>query len=357
MNDSDINDLRTENEFKGMTFSKFKKTDVKKQLLNSIYSCKIEQALYWSAEFICSGNFIEVWDFILNYVGKYIHLGNPKLPIYILLRFQQFKDVLQNGYIGSELSMRNNFKIRKLFAEIICILCKSRKKHSIEQIKIKKSDEFDLSNMSSKLKAPDVSFAQTIFKKDDPKELFISVNELCFHLSKKSKNALEACYWFEWILEFENICKKKKESCFIERRPFSANVDDKFQKEPIWIIWDCILFYSKSLNNKIIDKIINALLDLFCIRFTNGSKKKRKYLIYFAISLITDTCNLNLDIIEDKNYVEKIISKINVIYKEIKKNEISPETDYLFNGIQKSNTEKTIEKLEILNNMNTIIRN
>ena len=173
MNDFEINDIRSENQFKGLTFSKFKRTDAKKELLNSLTVGKIEQALYWSAEFICCGCFIELWDIILNFVGKHIHLGNPKLPIYLELRFNNFKEIIST-YIGFELNMRNNDKVRKIFAEIVTVICNSKKKHSIESVKIKKVEEFDMTNMSTKLKAPSVQYATSIFKKDDPKEYVIN---------------------------------------------------------------------------------------------------------------------------------------------------------------------------------------
>lgn len=355
MNEFEINDMRSDKEFKGVTFSKFKRADAKKELLNSLKSGKIEHALHWSAEFICCGLFIDVWDTILTFVGKHIHLGNPKLPIYLELRFNNFKEVVQNGYVGFEMNMRNSSKIRKLFAEIIIVLCQSKKKHSIESVKIKKQEEFDITTMSSKLKAPNVGYVTNIFKKDDPKELFIAINEFMYHISSDSKNSLEACYWFEWIMEFDNLCKKRKEAAVCERRTF-VNVDEKFQKEPIWIIWDA-LFYSNSSNTcEITKKILKSIFELFTIRYTSGTKKKRKYLVYFAISIITESFDKNVNIIEDKVVVDNVTKKIDLIYKEIKKNEVAPATDYLFSGVEKSNREKTFEKLEAMNSMNTIIR-
>ena len=101
---------------------------------------------------------------------------------------------------------------------------------------------------------------------------------------------------------------------------------------------------------------MKSIFELFCIRYTSGSKKKRKYLIYFAISLVTEKFNQNIKIIENKDVVDNVTKKINLIYKEIKKNEIAPATDYLFTGIEKSNREKTFEKLEALKNVNTIFR-
>jgi hypothetical protein len=354
MNEFEINDVRSEIDFKGITFSKFKRTDVKKELLNSLKSGRIEQALHWSAEFICCGSFIELWDIILNFVGKHIHLGNPKLPIYLEMRFNTFRELIST-YNGVELDIRNNDKVRKIFAEIITILCSSKKKHSIESIKIKKQEEFDMTSMSSKLKAPSVQYATDIFKKDDPKELFIAINEFAFHVSKESRSSLDACYWLEWILEFENLCKKRKDICICERRSF-VMVDEKCVKEPIWMIWDVLFKANNERKSEIANKILKSIYELFCIRYTSGVKKKRKYLLYFAISLVTDTFDSTIDIIDNKETVDNITKKINFIYKEIKKNEQRPATDYLFNGLEKSNREKTFEKLDALNKLNTVIR-
>ena len=74
-------------------------------------------------------------------------------------------------------------------------------------------------------------------------------------------------------------CKKKKDLCICERRIF-VKVDEKFQKEPIWMIWDVLFQINSTSNNEISKKILKSLFELFCIRYTSGAKRKRKYLIY-----------------------------------------------------------------------------
>jgi len=342
----EINDIRSTKEFNGITFSKFKKSQVKKELLLSMLSCKVEKACYWSAELICAGHLKDLWECIICYMSKYIHLGNPKLPIYLDLRFGNFKDIITNGFIQDELSLRNNLKIRQIFAEIILVLCYSKKKHSFESIKIKKDEEFNMTYMATKLKATSLNFGRDSFGKDDPKEIYIGVNEFAYNISKKIKNAVAACYWFEWLVEYENLCKKRKEKCEAERREF-APVQDKYQKDIIWILWDILFKECNRQNNKLKDKILNALLSLFSIKFTSGTKKRNRYLFYFAVTLITDDNALNVEIMDDKLHIESVVKRINIIYKDIRKNQEAPQIDYLYAGLDnKSNLDKTRERLE-----------
>ena len=358
MNDNEINDIRSETEFKGITFSKYKKPDVRKELLNCLKNGKIEPACYWTAELVCAGHYQELWDIIITFVGKHIHLANPKLCLYLDMRYEAFKGIVANGYIGNELRMRNNPRIRSLFAEIMCILCNSKKKYSLEGIKVKKTD-FDSTAMTDKLKAPDVSHASAAFLPGDPKELFIAINEFAFHLSKDSKNSLLASYWLEWIMEFEHICKMKKQKCVGERRG-AMPVESKFQMDPIWIVWEIIVAQTRSrdVREPLIPKIVQSLLKLYCMRYTDGVKKKRRYLIYFAICLLTEPVVLTQEMVANKDTIETVVKKIDTVYKQVKKNEISPKVDYLSGpaGGAKSDLDKTIEKMDKLNSMNTIIR-
>jgi hypothetical protein len=350
MNDVEINDIRSSAEFSGISFSKFQKSKVKLELLASLIASKVEPACYWSAELICAGHYSDVWETIILFICRYIHLGNPKLPIYLSLRFNAFKEILNNGYGGNELSLRNNHRIRKLFAEIICVLCHSRKKHNFEPVKIKKDEEFSMTHMAARLKAPSINYANTIFRKDDPKEMYIAVNEFAYHISAESHNVVSACYWLEWVLEFDAVCKGKKERCLCENRHF-VGVQEKFKNDSIWIIWEVLLAQCAIKDDPLVTKIVNALLEIFCIKYSSGVKKRRRFVIYFAIALLTEPVDFKIEMIQHKKEIDAVVNKIALVYKDIKKNEMAPATAYLFNNTnanERSNLDKTIERLETM---------
>ena len=350
MCDVEINDTRAVGEFKGVTFSKYKKTAAKKELIKCLSAKKIESACYWSAELICAGHYTELWESIIQFSAKNIHIGNPRLPIYIAMRFDNFKTIVENGYASDELRLRNNANIRNIFGEIIATLCYSSMKHSIEAVKINKLEEFNMSHMACRLKAPSVDFGKQIFRATDPRELYVAVNELAYHIGDDTRNTVDACYWIEWVLEYETLCRKRREKCGCERRTF-ARVQDKYQMDIVWLVWDVLLNETQRRKNPLTDKIIQALLTLYCVRYTSGSKKRRRFVLYFGVSLLTETYDPNRVIVSNKDLVDKVVKGIDVVYKDVKKNEEAPATEYLSVSGQKTNLDRTVERLEKLDQL------
>jgi len=345
---SEINDIRGENEFKGFSFSKFKRVEVKKELLNSLIHSKIEPACYWSAELICAGHFSDLWEIILLFFSQFIHLGNSNIAIYLEMRINDFKTILNNGYADNILRLRNNDKIRKLFCEIMCILCDAKRRHSFDNVKIK-PDDMNMLTIKDKFKAPLADYGEEVLMVEDPKELFPFVNELAYSVTTAGNNQMSACYWIEWIIEYENRCKALKEKIFCERRVF-AKVETKCQKDIIWIIWDVFL-KEAAKRTKIIQKLMNSLMSLFCLKYTTGCHKKRKNIMYLAISILCEKFTMEKEIIRHSQIglVNTIKQKIDSVYAQIKKNEESTRTEYLFLGMKSSNLENTIKKLDAMN--------
>ena len=152
--------------------------------------------------------------------------------------------------------------------------------------------------------------------KEDQNIFFVAINELGFHLSRDNYNGKMACYWVEWLLEYESVIKKQKQKVTCGRRSY-VPVSSKDQLDIIWMVWDILMYEAKNKSTGHA-KIIKALLDIFCIRWSSGVKKRRRWLIYFAVSLITEKLNTNISLFGNKEQIAYIKNKINVVYRQIK---------------------------------------
>jgi len=162
-----------------------------------------------------------------------------------------------------------------------------------------------------------------------------------------------AGYWIEWMIEFDTVCKKRKEPIFAETRPIP--VEHKYQKDIIWILWDAIENQVDEMKNEFISKIAKSLKTLFCIKYTTAACKKRRYLLYYAVALVTEPVPSNIELVSNKTVVQSVIEKIDEVYKQIKKNEENPNMDYLYSNMDKNtNAEKTFKRLEMIENLTSI---
>jgi len=297
-----INDIRTK--FQTTTFSNYKKTHAAKELYKCLYYEKKEDALLWTVEFICSNGYIDLWNIYINYLCNHVHIHNPKLPIYLVKKFNEFKEIANKH---QDLELRNIDEIRVIFFSITIILCDCKKDTLLDNPKF----EFTF-DINANLKAPNVSYIKLYFKPGDPKECFIALNEFTYHL-KESKNKMDVLYWTDWIIEYELALLKKKIHIITIQRPFAPNTNI------IWILWEIIF----SCNyNSILEKILYSLFDLFKMKYTMATNKKKKCVIYVAIMFIINNIDYQKKLIDNNNILNDINNKILYTFEKIKKNEI-----------------------------------
>jgi hypothetical protein len=285
-------------------------------------------------------------------MSKYIHTGNIKLCLYLDLRFKKFKDIINKGYVDNELKMRNNEMIRVIFLEMMCVLSYSNKKYEIKRIKVH-TDDFCIDKIKGKLKATSLDFVNKVFKKNDPKDLYVAINEFMYHL-EITKDIVSVCYWIEWILQYEMRCKKNKEKSESTEREY--DVEKKFKTDNVWILWDCYRIVLETIdaiekNKDIYKKIYNALLTLFTVRYNASTKRKRVYILYLMASVLTEKIDLSIKIINNKEKIDAIVKNNSKIFKLLKRNEITKGGNGK-NSItcdwNEGNLENTFKRLELM---------
>ena len=129
-------------------------------------------------------------------------------------------------------------------------------------------------------------------------------------------------------------------------------VENKFRQQLVWLMWDILLDYANRSRNEMIIKIMQSLKSLFVIKFTESTPKKRRYLLYYAVELLTENVQAGIRILPDKGILEKVTKNIDLIYKQIKKNEHAPRTEYLFSGLDKKKAiEKSMKQMDMIKQM------
>lgn len=305
-----ISDSRTH--FKTHTFSNFKKSKVMKELENCIYYQKKEEAFYWTGELICSGHVLELWNLFLYIMCKYIHINNPRLPLYIDKKFNEFKDI--SNQLKDDLDLRNQIEVRTILFSITLLLCESKRDMILEDLHF----IFKFENIFTNLKAPNVDFIKPYFKEGDPKEIYIPLNECAYHLIE-TKNRMDIFYWIDWMIQYDEQCIKKKKPIQCITRDFVPVKSNNI----IWILFELFLSFQEPV---VLYKIIESLMKLFSIKYTTSTNKKRKHILNLCVLIIiNDSVDFTTKIIENTSVFIPIQENIKLIFEQIKKNEIHDE--------------------------------
>jgi hypothetical protein len=296
-----------------MSYSGFKMLDVKRSLVSAMHAGKLEPACYWSAEMVCSGQLLAIWELVILYYAKHIHLANPALAIYLNYRWTQFHGNIRASVAHDDWC--NDTTIRRLVCELVCMICISKKSHTITFPRVKVSSMFD----DERYRADHSRYSDPFIGDGDPPELGIPVNELAYQLTQVVSHLAEASYWIEWLITYVTIAKRNKRPITIAVRPFvPPTVDRRLHNHPIWIIWDVMLHETRQRQDALLLQYMTALLHLFCVQLTVGGIAKKRPVVHMAATMLTQPFVRIKHIMPDDIAVSLAMDNISVIYRQIK---------------------------------------
>ena len=307
-----ISDTRNIDSFKQSTFSNYKLSDVKTRLIHSLQTSDIHASCYWSVELICSNHYEKLWDIIFYFYSTYIHISNPKGIVYIDKRFKSFKTLYETN--DNPFDLRNHPQIRLIFCEIMIMLCLSNKMYVMNYVDIP-ADDYNMALIYTKFKSGSDDYITPFYREDDPKHMMSLFNEFVFNV--EIRNCFRCYYWLEYILGYEKILHKYKEKSKSGSRVL-VELSMAHSKDIIWIIWEILVKMSEE-RGAIYKTMVTSALHLFTIRYSQTTKQSKKYLIYCAISFLTNDIDLNIPIINGELNIEEIFNNTNEIYNQLKK--------------------------------------
>jgi hypothetical protein len=300
----EIEDVRTKFQY---TFSNHPKAKVLKDLENAIYYQKTEEAFFWTGDLLCSGFILELWNLYIHILCKYIHIQHPKLPLYVYKKFVDFKELVRDYH---DLELRNLPAVRTILFSLTLIFSETKKTTLLDPMTFK----FKFEEVFTDLRAPNLEYVAPFFKEGDPKEIFIPLNEFVYHLTE-TKNKTKLFYWMDWILCYDEKCIKEKKPIYSVEREGIPH----FDKNMVWVLFHILLSHPDPLRKRTVE----ALMGLFAIRYKPSHNKKKREILTFCILLfMEDRLPYHLPLVERGEIFGPLQSNIELIFKELRKNEV-----------------------------------
>jgi hypothetical protein len=283
-----IVDGRTVSDFQSFTFSGHSRKLAVKSLLESIQLGHADYACYWSLELLCSGLVNTLWITLFEGASTSVGRACPNVFTYLIGQHETFKRIQENYVVSTMTEMRNREDARRIVCDAACTVSLCRKQKAPSLPTIKAAHDFEPTTIRENLRATSQHLSSAVMKSDDPYELQIPVNELCFSL--QNRDTIRALYWTSWIFAFARERKKQsKEALTISPRQGHL-IPEKFNRNLVWLVWDIVRQHSGGFVGGYID----ALEKMYCFQWEPSVSKARQTFLISAIVFATESQALDI---------------------------------------------------------------
>lgn len=301
----EIVDGRTVVDFQSFTFSGHSRAQVLKSLAEAMKLGHADYACFWSLELLCSGLVHSLWTTFFECAVSHVHRLCPNVFLYLSEAYEDFANIEAQYDLRTMTEIRNHSGARQIVCRTATILALLRKDKLGSLPKIKPEHDFQQVTVRENLRATTQRASSGIVKPDDPYELQIPVNELCYHLQQNVRDSSRVLYWIAWIQKFASVYKKNtKQSLSFSSRP-NEYVADKYARHPVWLYWSAVWKATdESPQSTMLRPYMESLYRMHNLRWAPGLAKQRMPFLICAIFFVTEGAALNIHESPQRNPME-----------------------------------------------------
>jgi len=306
--DYQIYDTRANKDFKGITISGYKRTDVIKTFQNSMINNKLEDAIRWGVELHCTGLNFNLWDSLEMIYIRYVHIHHPKLFFYINKRKKDFENIIRKYPNKHEIFTRNNQELRNLYSELIAMITITKKSNIFlnKSLPSIKNTSFEKIEIKKRMISTNFNNILPFINEPISNNIKLGLNEIINNLLYLNGTYQNCYFWYLWI---EKLNSKNKENNNLIKY-------EDYNEYWTFIIWKIILnFENKLSRNNFI--FIKKLEELYKNNFKLSCVNKRKYHIFISLYILKNNINWNIPLYNNEHLIIQSCANVNSMYKSV----------------------------------------
>ena len=307
------------------SYTGYAKSAVLSQWQKCLQKQQFEEACHWTAELDASGWQDEIWQKLILYASKHVHLHCPKLPSLMARNFAFYNLYVTKHFKTLSLPQhqpRNNSSLRQNMCQMIGLVTLSSKGpvYALPQIDIFKVNESELVTGTHAWLMPHKT-------NSDNTVVLQMLSTIMCHVEAKSTH--KVMYWLSVLVEYDKHQKKNKTPVTMTpRKPLLP--DDSFYKHVyldnahacdwVWLMWRGLAQASTAFHrHPDCLKTIKGLSYLFAVDYTTSKRNARMSILIHALELVCTDADWTSSVYAsvDETMIEKACMNIHVMYTDI----------------------------------------
>lgn len=337
-----------------VSYTGYPKSSVWSQWQKCLQKQQYEEACHWTAELDASGWQADIWQKLIVYASKNVHVHCPKLPLLMARNYAYYQ--LYCTQHTKSISVpkhqpRNHAQLQQNLCQLIGLVTLSSKGpvYTLPSIDVNKVNDSELVIGTHAWLMPHKSDA-------DNKNVLRMLSTLMCHVENKCTHKM--AYWLGVLVEYDKYQKKNKAPITMAgRKPLLP--DDKSYKHVyleganstdwVWLLWlglaQGAMAFSKPQECM---NTLKALCYLFALDYTTSKRNTRMPLLLHALQLVCADVDWVASVYQSVNMdmIAKACENIHLLYSDIvKRRALLVEKEQAFERQQNnSNKNKTTDR-------------